>query len=163
MKAFLAFFVMASAGVVQISCGDDHQSVIFPPTVLDANLLPVCAAKRIKIVYTAPDTLRLGEETQVEAHVFADPPRTDYRVSWSLVNDDAHTARGKLSEMEKMQACLPGSASCVKFTCTGTGGKAVDAGTETPVSGLWIMAKYEDPTCFDTSRVPLRCEKPLLP
>jgi len=180
---------------------------------LDLTLLPNCTTKRIKVVYSSPETLALGDSTFLYAELLPawwTPPAVDdasmpddasmaddarmvddasmadasthdadpvvgdalassvvtalnpvpFRLTWMLANDEGHTATGTLAEV---WPCKPESISCIHFTCKGTGAKALDAGTETPVSGVWIVAKYEDETCFDTARVALRCSFALKP
>jgi hypothetical protein len=219
MKANPLFFTLLGV-CLQTACvadpgGPNLDASFDAGDALDLTLLPNCKTKRIKLVYTSPETLALGETTLLHAELLPDwwrPPMVNdasvtdaasitdasahdaapvagdattssafalglttpidsgspdalplpvpFRLTWMLGNDEAHTATGMLVED---LPCKPGSISCVKFTCKGTGATALDAGTETPVSGVWIVAKYEDETCFDTARVALRCSFALKP
>jgi|GEM_PF-2741050 len=193
-------------------------------SAFDLSLLPNCSTKRIKVVFTSPETMALGENTWLQAELLADgwkptvdgdAGRTDassgsmdgavdaastlddgprerehqnvaltlasdggmqdasvsmdagasadagrFTVSWMLVNSDEYSAYGTL---EPSFHCKPGAVSCVKFTCTKIGETARDAGTTQSVASVWIVAKYEDDTCFDTARVALNCAFPLVP
>ncbi len=209
MKRLLEFSLLVGTvllgACVQETTGPDLDAGFDGGESFDLTLLPNCTTKRIKVVYTSPETLALGDTTLLHAELLPDgwqppvanvddastpydanaadasaydaapvtgdavassafalglPNPTSFRLSWMLANDEGHTATGTLAEE---WPCKSGSISCIRFTCKGTGAKALDAGTEQLVSGVWIVAKYEDKTCFDTARVALRCSFALKP
>jgi hypothetical protein len=159
-------FLAVSFG--NLGCGENVPLVGFAPVESPAApafadggvaaLLPPCTPKRFKALYTSPGNLNLGQGTSVEAEVITGTPVAPHHFTWWVRNDDVNTARGALALSGD---CQLGSASCARFTCTGMGGNAtVDPVTGMPVAGVWVLAKYEDDTCYDTASVLLRCTVP---
>lgn len=131
--------------------------------VLPLSVAPPCESKRIRIVYSAPETLPLGQVTVIEAQlVDAADGAVDagtHELYWFTENDGSLRAQGRLFETSD---CAPSSAGCVKFACTSPGDTDLADGSGPRAGGIYVVVRYHDDVCFDTARILLRCLFPIL-